>query len=164
MALNSKCKAARIFVPCWTDVTRNLEDLPPSGEGYIKLCFSPVYLGSQKQGEGTFLLHVDLYVTGIKRLIGQQGDLRRQSPLPVSMLFHLQQGRFGTIYMALPSLIILTIKERYQFLTVQLHCRLSYGPISLSAWSPGWTDVHFMLASNSCCPSRLTWDKPSFDN
>lgn len=45
-----KCKATRIFVPCWTDVTRNLEDLPLSGEGYKVMLFSCVSRVSEAGG------------------------------------------------------------------------------------------------------------------
>lgn len=47
--LTPKCKATGVLVPCWTDVTRNVEDLPPFGVGYKAMLLS-LYLGSQKQG------------------------------------------------------------------------------------------------------------------
>lgn len=54
--------------------------------------------------------------------------------------------------MALPSLIILTIKEQYQFLAVQLHCRLSYGvykPLSQHEAQDGLMCVSCWLATHA---------------
>lgn len=67
LALNSR--AAGIPAPCWPVVTRRFEDLLPSGVGFK--AFLLVYSGSRKVG--TFLLHVDLCVTGIRSLIGTKG-------------------------------------------------------------------------------------------
>lgn len=67
LALNRR--AAGLSVPCWSDVSRHFEDLLPSGVG--SKAFLLVYSGPWKVG--TFLLCVDLCVTGIKRLIGTKG-------------------------------------------------------------------------------------------